>query len=544
MAAGRKVLAILIVMAGVYVVDAVGEGHLGGDVYAQTSKQRRKTTSASKSSTQPSQSKTGTKAKRSGSAAGKQSSESSADVRRREQQTQKEIAETRAKIAENEKKVKSELAELGRIDADMAVTSAKVNTLSEKVNSLDAQISEISEKISKGRRELDRLRTQYLKAVKQMRLKRGNASALTFVFASENFNQALRRIRYLKQFSSWRTKQNELISAKIKDLSYQSQLLEQTKLEQETVLGQHKAAQSELSRQRVRQDALVTELKKNGKALESHLAKKQREANELKNRISALIAQEQQRAAEEERRRKAEAEKQRKAEEARKAAEARKAEEQRQQEEARRQAEAKARDDAAKKQNESKKEEKSAKDNKKTGSDGKDYAGARKRSPRNDQAPVKTPSQPSKPAPSPAPAATTGNFASAKGSLPYPVSGQFRVTSRFGRHPLPSLPNVEYDNPGIDAETSAGNSAVAVYGGKVSGVYVLPGYSTVVIVNHGSYYTVYGNISTPSVKVGDVVKQGQALGRLAPDEDDPGHSSIHFEVWHNRDKLDPMQWLR
>ena len=64
------------------------------------------------------------------------------------------------------------------------------------------------------------------------------------------------------------------------------------------------------------------------------------------------------------------------------------------------------------------------------------------------------------------------------------------------------------------------------------------------IVNHGNYYTVYGNIASPSVKVGDVVKQGQAVGKLAPSEDDPSHSSIHFEVWKNRDKLNPLDWIR
>ena len=129
-------------------------------------------------------------------------------------------------------------------------------------------------------------------------------------------------------------------------------------------------------------------------------------------------------------------------------------------------------------------------------------------------------------------------FAQMKGSLPRPVAGAFRITSRFGRHSLPDLPNVMYDNPGIDA------SAQAVYGGKVSGVYVVPGYSTVVIVNHGNYYTVYGNIQNAAVKVGESVKQGQNLGKLAPSDDDTSHSSIHFEVWHNRDKMNPSEWIR
>ena len=109
---------------------------------------------------------------------------------------------------------------------------------------------------------------------------------------------------------------------------------------------------------------------------------------------------------------------------------------------------------------------------------------------------------------------------------------------------MPDLPDVVYDNPGIDAETNAGASARAVYKGKVSGVYLLPGYNTVVIVNHGNYYTVYGNIATPSVKNGDSVDAGANLGALALNEEDSSHASIHFEVWKNREKLNPQEWLR
>ena len=131
-----------------------------------------------------------------------------------------------------------------------------------------------------------------------------------------------------------------------------------------------------------------------------------------------------------------------------------------------------------------------------------------------------------------------------RGSLPRPVGGAFNITSRFGPHSLPDLPDVVYDNPGIDAEVARGATAQAVYAGKVSGVYMIPGFSTVVIVNHGGYYTVYGNLSSASVKVGDVVKQGSGVGRVADSEDSPGHGQIHFEVWKNREKQDPMAWIR
>ncbi len=77
--------------------------------------------------------------------------------------------------------------------------------------------------------------------------------------------------------------------------------------------------------------------------------------------------------------------------------------------------------------------------------------------------------------------------------VPYQVRSRLQAVS--GRHSLPELPDVMYDNPGIDAEVTAGSVAQAVYAGKVSGVYMIPGFSTVVIVSHGNYYTVYGNLS-------------------------------------------------
>lgn len=178
---------------------------------------------------------------------------------------------------------------------------------------------------------------------------------------------------------------------------------------------------------------------------------------------------------------------------------------------------------------------------KNAGNSGREYADARNRRPRSDASVSSGSSSASASGSKPA---GGSNFASMRGSLPRPVGGAFNITSRFGPHSLPDLPDVVYDNPGIDAEVARGATAQAVYAGKVSGVYMIPGFSTVVIVNHGGYYTVYGNLASASVKVGDVVKQGSAVGRVADSEDSPGHGQIHFEVWKNREKQDPLAWIR
>lgn len=476
--------------------------------------------------------------------------ETSAEVRRRQQAAQQEIKKTKAEIAANDKAVKTGLADLGRISAEIEVSRRQVADMSAQVSSLNGRIGSLQTEINSGEKELARMRQKYLEAVKKMRLKKGRRSTLALIFASESFSQAMRRMRWLRQFSDWRDNQSELIARKVGQLKTQTQLLAQTKNDKNRALQGQMTAQRNLEKQHAQQDVVVAGLRKNGEALRAHLAKKQAEANDLRNRVAALIAQEQ--AAAEARRREEERREQARREE--------QARQERLQAEAEAKAKAQEAAEAKKDRNEQlaeasrpqqekpKKEKKPGKEktsnaDKPRKSSGGDYAEARKRRPRSNAGKA---SEPEKTVPKvqKAEKAVPGGFEAAKGSLPRPVSGAFRVTSPFGRHPLPDLPDVMYDNPGIDAEVSQGASAQAVYSGRVSGVYMLPGYNTVVIVNHGGYYTIYGNIASAAVKVGDTVKQGQALGKLAGDPDLPGHSSIHFEVWKNREKLNPMSWIR
>jgi len=466
--------------------------------------------------------------------------ETSADVKRRQEAAQREIRQTEQQLRENDAAIKKNLNELGKLAGDITESKKKVADAGNKVAVLEKQIGSLQSQISAEEKSLSIMRTEYLKTVKKMRAKKKEKSTLAFIFSSKSFNEAMRRLRYLRQFSAWRENRSKEILHHVSKLREQTMRLSQTKTMHDRALATGKRAQNELQAQYNRQDAIVVELKKNGQALKMHLAKKQAEVNTLKNRVASLIAEEQRKAeAERNARERAEAERQAHAE----------AERQAREEKAREEAERMAREEQT--VQEAKKETKKDKKKKKTQTAKQNevtYAEARKRRPKSQKSsPSATQGQTSgsSKASSKASDATAGvGFEKMKGSLPRPVAGAFRVTSRFGRQSLPDLPNVMYDNPGIDAEVAAGAAAQAVYGGKVSGVYMIPGYSTVVIVNHGGYYTVYGNISQATVKVGDVVKQGQSLGHLADDEGNPSHSSIHFEIWKNRDKLDPLGWIR
>lgn len=499
--------------------------------------------------------KTGTKAV-------KKAPESKAELQRRQQATQAEIAETRRKIQENDRQVSRNLAELGKLQGDIETAKKQVAATRNQVTTLQNRIGTLEGKIAQGDKEVARMRGEYLKAVKAVRKRKGSNSTLAYIFSSKSFGEARRRMRYLREFSEWRKKQTDEIQNELNVLNQERAALAQSRDMYGKALARNVTAQKQLETQYGKQDAIVVQLKANGSALKTHLAQKQQEANALKGRVAALIAAEQ-RAAEQREAERLAAEK-RAAEQ--RAAEQRAAEEKAARdrelamtpkpgkaEEAKEPAKEKPKGAKAKeqrkrrlkqsKQTQSKQQPKQdkAEPQKNAGNSGREYADARNRRPRSDASVSSGSSSASASGSKPA---GGSNFASMRGSLPRPVGGAFNITSRFGPHSLPDLPDVVYDNPGIDAEVARGATAQAVYAGKVSGVYMIPGFSSVVIVNHGGYYTVYGNLASASVKVGDVVKQGSAVGRVADSEDSPGHGQIHFEVWKNREKQDPLAWIR
>lgn len=474
------------------------------------------------------------------SAKGKQTSkkapkESSATLKKQEQSVQKEIKLTKQQIEANEAAVRENLILLTNLEHDINLQNQKVVTLQRRHTQISSDIAGCKDQIRNGEAGLAALRARYVAVIKKMRIARKRANPLAYIFASKSFYQAWRRMRYLMKFNDWRSHREQEIKSEVARLARLSDQLATGQQQLQANLSEQQKAKNLLASKHKAQDEAVKKLRSHGDALRAHLAQKQTEANALSAKVMELIAREQAEAAQREQQRRAAAEKAAREKEAREKAVKEKV----------------AAEKAAKEKAEQQKARKDKKGNKpqpqkepaKTSKD-KSYAEARGRKPRSGSQTAKPAKEASPATNNTAPSTAASGFAAAKGSLPRPVSGQFSIVSRFGRHPLPDLPEVMFDNPGIDAVVSPGASALAVYPGTVTGVYVLPGFETVVIVSHGEYYTVYGNIGKPTVAKGEKVQQGQSLGKLVSDTDEGGRTTIHFEIYKNREKLNPEAWIR
>ncbi len=105
------------------------------------------------------------------------------------------------------------------------------------------------------------------------------------------------------------------------------------------------------------------------------------------------------------------------------------------------------------------------------------------------------------------------------------------------------MPNVKTFNNGVDIATDKGASARSIFDGVVTGVITIPGANKAVIIRHGEFLTVYANLSSVNVKVGDKVTVKQNLGPIYTDIDE-GKTILHLEVWKGKTRMNPSGWLK
>jgi septal ring factor EnvC (AmiA/AmiB activator) len=133
------------------------------------------------------------------------------------------------------------------------------------------------------------------------------------------------------------------------------------------------------------------------------------------------------------------------------------------------------------------------------------------------------------------------DFRKNRGKLPWPVDKGI-ITIGYGNHEVPGLRGSNVFNNGIDISSTPGTMVRAVFEGEVTNVFAILGANYAVLIRHGEYLSVYQNLVNVRVKTGDKVRTKEVIGEAYSD----GNSKVaevHFEVWQERDILNPEEWL-
>lgn len=388
----------------------------------------------------------------------------------------REISNT-DKLLKDTRKTTSNLLDRIKLISNQIFSRQKVlSLLEQEVNGIDAEQKQIEKDIIILEGELKEKQKNYAKAIDAMQRNRKSENKLLFVLSGKSLTESYRRMRYLSEYSEWRSKQADEIKEQSEKLQERKLALTKIKAEKITLLNLRTSEQQNLKKEETNYQQEVNEAQQKQKDLQKILTQKKQQAEALDRQIAKLIAEEVAR----------------------------------QEREAKRREEERLRAEAAK------------------ASRGKRTTTSR-------------PATAAKAPATPENIVLSNNFASNRGKLPYPITGNHTITTRFGSHQHSRF--VTTSSSGIDIRSQAGAEAKSVFTGEVTYVAAIPGYNTCIIVRHGGYYTFYGNIQSIYVKQGDKVKTGQSLGKVYTDPD-TGYSQIHFQLWQGTTKMNPEPWLR
>jgi septal ring factor EnvC (AmiA/AmiB activator) len=371
-------------------------------------------------------------------------------------QLRKEIEQTEKLLNSNRAKTKENLLQYKLISNKVNLQDRVIGTINRDLNMLNNNIFTIQKDIRKYDRVLDTLKREYAKSMVYAYKNRSNYEFVNFIFSAESFNDAIKRITYLKSYRNYREIQGENILRTQELRRKRAEELGATKQSKNQALQVQSKELQTLAQQQKEKDRILAELKKQGKTLNKEIAAKQRQMQKVNNAIASAIK--------------------------------------RALEEARKEALAKAAAEAKKKL---------AEEN---------------ANPTVAKTPIKKVVVP-KPGTSELlnaeNIALNSSFERNKGSLPWPVD-RGTVIMHYGTNTLPSGTKIVVASVTIAADL--GTPVKSVFDGTISAVTAVEDMQ-VITIQHGRYFSTYSNLSSVNVSKGQEVKTGQVIGRVGSNFD-------------------------
>lgn len=394
---------------------------------------------------------------------------------------QKQISDSESLLQSTKQDVKSQLDNLAVLSGQITDRKQYIETIEKDVQVIQKEISRLKTELNTLERELAEKKKKYEKSVMYMYKNKSVQEKLMFIFSADNLSQMYRRMRYVREYADYQRRQGKEVQRKQYQVSEKQKSLLASRNAKENMLKQGEAEKLKLEAQEKERKELLSALQKKQWEIQHEIKEKRRSANRLNAEIDRLIEIE--------------------IEAARKRKEA----------EARRKAE------AERKQKEAQKE--TLAENKKA------------EAPESKVEVYKTDNEDRR---------LSDVFEKNKGKLPMPITGAYAIVGHYGKYQVKGLRNVRLDNKGIDIKGKEGAQARVIFDGEVSAIFQYNGLANV-LVRHGSYISVYCNLSSVLVKKGSVLKTKDVIGQVHTDA--TGNTVLHFQLRKETAKLNPELWL-
>jgi len=211
------------------------------------------------------------------------------ELEAKRQAIQQEIDEINKIIRTTETKGRSALSEFEDLQNRIKATERLIQVNNQEANLLTREITSNANKIDRFRNELIQLKDDYEQMIQKSYRSKSNKSRIMFLFSSESFLQAYKRIQYMKQFAQYRKKQGVEVMAQTKALQNLNSTLFEQRRDQEKILAENRRTKSRLVSDKNTQEQLLASINKQKKKYALELNQKQKEVSRIDREIDRLI---------------------------------------------------------------------------------------------------------------------------------------------------------------------------------------------------------------------------------------------------------------
>lgn len=214
------------------------------------------------------------------------------ELRRQKKKIEDDIRYTNQLLSETQQSRKTSLTQLSLIRRKINSREQLIATISSEVDYLKNKISQNQNSIDELNQELDELKDEYAKMIYHAYKTKSKYHRIMFVFSADGFDQAFRRLKYMRQYSEYRKKQARLIQEKKAELNQLIADLKQDRKEKVELLARKEQERAKLRSERTTHSRSVENLKSKEQELRISLQQKQTKARELEKKIEEIIRSE------------------------------------------------------------------------------------------------------------------------------------------------------------------------------------------------------------------------------------------------------------
>ncbi|HWN89643.1 MAG TPA: peptidoglycan DD-metalloendopeptidase family protein [Chitinophagaceae bacterium] len=218
--------------------------------------------------------------------------EDKAQLEKERQEIQKEIKEIQGEYDKLKGKTKQIVGQYNLIDRKIKLQNKYISNISKELRMIDDDIYLSNVEIYRLSKLLDTLRAQYSRSVVYAYKNRSNYDFLNFIFSASSFNDAVKRVTYLKSYRAYREQQVNTIKETQALIAKRKQDQLSKKKQKDDALQNQTEQAKALEGQKKEKDVVINQLKSQEKDLQKQLAAKKKKDKDLQNAITSIINRE------------------------------------------------------------------------------------------------------------------------------------------------------------------------------------------------------------------------------------------------------------